>query len=128
VAEEEVIYIHLFIPGPGYGNMFNAAHSFRRLSCLALLCACAILLAWAAPAIAAVTNDSLGFLMVSQGRPISDLAVEQSETADFTDDPVLLFHNGCPDLHALTFLLHAAHLTEQIWSPAPPVRPPIVHA
>jgi hypothetical protein len=107
--------------------MTNAAYSSLRLSRLALLCACAILLAWAAPAIVAVADDSLGFLKVSQNYPVSDLAAEQSETADVTDDPVLLFSSGRSDLHPLSFSLPTTHLAKQVWSPTPPVRPPAIH-
>jgi hypothetical protein len=107
--------------------MTNAAHSSRRFSGLALLCACAILLAWAAPAIAAVTDDSLGFLQLGQNHPANDRAAEQSETPDVTDDPVLLFSSGRSDVQPLTFALHTAHLIKQTWTPAPPVRPPAIH-
>jgi hypothetical protein len=109
-------------------NMTSEVHLSSRLSWLALLCACMVMLAWAAPAIIAVTDDSLGLLQLNQNRPVSDLAVEQSETADVTDDLVLLFSSGRPDLHPLTFSLHTAPRTIQVWSPTPPVRPPVIHA
>ena len=109
-------------------DMLHATRLISRFSCLALLCACAILLAWAAPAIVAVTADSLEFLKLSQDHHVSDLAAEQLETADVTDDPMWLFISSRASVHPLAFSLYAAHLIKQIWAPAPPVRPPIVHA
>jgi hypothetical protein len=67
-------------------------------------------------------------LKVSQNHPVSDRAAEQSEKADGTDDPVLLFSSGRPDLQPLTFSLYATQLIKQIWTPTPPVRPPAIHA
>jgi hypothetical protein len=95
--------------------------------CLALLCACAILLAWAAPAITALLDDSLDLLNLNQNRPVSDRAAEQSETTDVTDDPVLLFYSSRSGLQPLAFSLHTARPIKQIWTPAPPVRPPAIH-
>jgi hypothetical protein len=108
--------------------MTHTAHSSRRLSGLALLCACAILLAWAAPVIAAVTVDSLEFLKLSQDHHVSDVAAEQAETSDASDDPVWLFSSSRAHLQPLTSSLCFTHLTKRTWTPAPPVRPPIVHA
>jgi hypothetical protein len=104
--------------------MTNATLSSRRLSCPALLCACAILLAWAAPAIVAVLPDPLDLMNLNQNHPISDRAAEQPETTDVTDDPVWLFSIGRAHLQLLAFSLQAAHLIKQAWTPAPPVRPP----
>jgi hypothetical protein len=104
-------------------DMTNVAHFPSRLSRLALLSVWIILLAWAAPAVVAVTGDLFGL-----GYPMDDRTAEQSETADVTDDPVLLFSSSRTDLQPLTFSLHATHLIKQTWAPAPPVRPPIIHA
>jgi hypothetical protein len=112
----------------GHDDMNSTIHTSCRLSSLALLCACAILLAWATPAINAMADDSLSLLRLQQNHPVSDLAVEQSETADAADDPVLLSSSRYPDLHPLMSLLHVVPLTRQIWSPTPPVRPPVIHA
>jgi hypothetical protein len=92
-----------------------------RFSWLALMSAVVVLFAWAAPADYAITGDLCG-----HSQPVNDLAAEQSETTDDTDDPVALFLSSHLDLYSLTLSLRSAHLVRQIWSPTPPVRPPIV--
>ena len=103
--------------------MTNVAHFSSRLHCLALLSVGMVLFAWAAPAVVALTGDILG-----HGQPMNDLAAEQSETMDVTDDPAVLFSSSRPDLQPLTSSFHTTHLIKPTWSPAPPVRPPIKHA
>ena len=82
-----------------------------------------VLFAWAAPAVVALTGDILGHI-----QPMNDLAAEQSETMDVTDDPAVLFSSSRPDLQPLTFSFHTTRLIKPIWSLTPPTRPPIVHA
>jgi hypothetical protein len=102
--------------------MTNPACSSRKFTYLTLLCACTIMLAWAAPTVADMTADLFGY-----GQPVNDLAAERSDTTDVTDDPVLLFSSSYADFHPLTFSLHTAHLVKQAWTPAPPIHPPVVH-
>jgi hypothetical protein len=108
--------------------MTRAAHSAPQLSYLALLCACAILLAWAAPVMSAVADEWPDLWPLPRNHSLSDLTVELSEATDVTDDPVLLSFSKRPALHSLISRLHAVPLIKQIWSPTPPVRPPDIHA
>ena len=101
--------------------MTNPTRLPARFSWLALLSVGVVLLAWATPAALAVTGDLIG-----HSQPVNDLAAEQSETTDDTDDPAMLFLSSHLGLYPLVLSLRSTHLVRQIWSPTPPVRPPIV--
>jgi hypothetical protein len=102
-------------------DMTHAAHVPSRLSRLALLSVWIVLLAWAAPAVVAVAVDLAGHSQL-----VADLAAEQSEITDVTDDPAVLLSSGRPGLHLLRLSLKLNNLAGQIWSPAPPLHPPTV--
>jgi hypothetical protein len=101
--------------------MTNLTGLPARFSWLALLSAGVVLLAWATPAAFVVAGD-----LFDHSQPVNDLAAEQSETTDDTDDPVALFLSSHLDLHPLRLLLRSTRLVREVWFPTPPVRPPIV--
>lgn len=107
-------------------DMTGMASLPLRLSWLAILCACAVLFAWAAPVLVDVIHDSLEFLKMNQSNRAGDLADSQAEALDVTDDLVMPVSIGVAGLHPLIFSLHASHPTYWTWSPTLPVRPPIV--
>ncbi len=90
-----------------------------RFDYLALLSVLIIMLAWAAPAVVAVTGEIWDY-----DQPADDPANEQTETTDVTDDPAVLFASGRPGLHALDLALPDHSLIKQTWSPSPPLHPP----
>ena len=104
--------------------MTYVAQLSSRPSWLALLCACIVMFAWAAPVLIVVPDGMPEFLKLSQDDQASDLTDSQAETAEATDDPVMFVSIDKAGLLLLTFALHAFHLTERAWSPTPPVRPP----
>ena len=86
---------------------------------LTLFCVLFILFAWAAPTAVAVIDELWDY-----DQPVIDLANEQTDTTDVTDDPAVLFANGRPGLHSLKFSLSDHASVKLAWSPAPPLRPP----
>ena len=101
--------------------MTNVANVPSRLPWLALLSVWIVLLAWAAPAVMAVTGDLFGYSQL-----VTDLAAEQSEITYVTDDLALLPSSGRPGLHLLRLSLQMHDLIKQVWSPAPPLHPPTI--
>lgn len=104
--------------------MTDKVHLSPRISWLALLCACTVMLAWLAPMLVVVSDDMPEFLKRSQDHQASELADVPAETEDASDDPVMFVAIDKAGLLPLTFALRASHLTEQAWSPASPVHPP----
>ena len=101
--------------------MTKVAHVPARLPWLALLSVWIVLLAWAAPAVIAVTRDVFG-----HDQLVTDPAAEQSEITDVTDDPAVLLSSGRPGLRLLRLSLQIHDLIKQVWSPAPPLHPPTI--
>lgn len=104
--------------------MINVSHLTSRPSWLALLCACMVMFAWAAPVLVIVTCDIPEFLKRSQDHQASDPADVPTEIEDTTDDPVMFVSIDTAGLLPLTSALLASRLTEGAWSPTSPVRPP----
>jgi hypothetical protein len=105
-------------------NMINITHFSLRLSSLALLCACMVMLAWAAPVLVVVSGDLPDILRLSQEHQASDPADVPIETEDASDDPILFLSAGKAHLLLLTFELRTSRVTEQTWAPPAPARPP----
>jgi hypothetical protein len=106
--------------------MTNLTVRPRSSSRLVLLCACVVVLAWAAPLLADAFDGSPHNQSMNTGQPATDLVVSHSQTVDVTDEPVILVSIGSTAVHMLTFSLRPVHLTKWTWSPLPPVRPPSV--
>ena len=102
--------------------MFNPACSSQKLSCLALLCVCALLFAWAAPVL--LSGALPDFLQHSQGQSASAPADASSEFEDTSDDPILFLAHGQPGLLPVMFALQSDQVLAEAWSPTAPVRPP----
>ena len=103
-------------------TMTTNTHPSARLSWLALLCACFVMLAWAAPVM--VADDMPDFLRYNQDHQMSDLADVPTELEDASDDPVLFVASSKTSLLPVTIVPQACHLTTAAWSPTSPVRPP----
>ncbi len=103
--------------------MTTEAHLSPRLSWLALLCAWLVVFAWAAPILVDASDDRPDILNQSQD-PASVPANVPPETEDASDDPVMFASIGKAGLLLLTVVLRASYLTERVWSPTLPVRPP----
>lgn len=86
---------------------------------LALFCVLACLLAWAAPVMAAVTDELWDY-----HQPVNEPANEQPEAPDVTDEPVALFAAGRLGGPSFKFLLSNHSFAILAWSPTPPLHPP----
>jgi hypothetical protein len=102
--------------------MRTITYHSARLSWLALLCACLVMLAWAAPAM--VSGDMPQLLQHGQDYPLSDPSEATTEAEDASDDPVLFVANSKTGLCPLASALQNHLLTSAAWSPTSPVRPP----
>ena len=105
--------------------MTNPAHFSTKIACVALLCVCAILLAWAAPVLLR-SGDTLEFLRRAQSQPANDPVELPAETDDTSDEPVMFASNSKTGLHPVTFAFQTYRLPDRTWSPTAPVRPPIL--
>ena len=90
------------------------------------MCACAVLLALAAPALIAAAGGSLDFLTVGQRAQENDADDSQSETTDLTDDSALPVTDSIVPRQPIVFSLNTSRPAEWAWSSTPPVRPPII--
>ena len=106
--------------------MTRVAFISLRFSGLALLCACTVLLAVAAPAFIVAAGGSLDFLSVGNRAQENDVDDSQSETSDLTDDSALPATVSIVPLQPIVLPLSTSRPAEWAWSSTPPVRPPIV--
>ena len=93
-----------------------------RLSWLALLCACLVMLALVAPVM--VADDMPELLKHSQDHQMSDPVGATTEAEDSSDDPVLFVASDKTGLLPIVFALQVQQLNSAAWSPASPVHPP----
>lgn len=100
--------------------MIHAAQfPLARSAGLALFCVLVMLLAWAAPAIVAVTDG-----LWDDRQPVNEPANEPSEAPDVTDEPVALFAASRPGWPSIEFPLSNYSCAKLAWSSAPPLHPP----
>lgn len=103
--------------------MTKPTHFFTKFSTVALVCICAILLAWVAPVIV-LACDVLEFLPRDQDQSGSDLVEAPPEIDDASDDPIALVAGSRPRNHSVSYTLQPHTLLNRAWSPAELVRPP----
>jgi hypothetical protein len=103
--------------------MTHSAGFSTKSSCAALLCVCALLLAWAAPAIM-LAGDVPEYLQRGQGRQASEPADAPAEMEDASDDPVAFVASSQPGHLPVTYTLQTDPLLDRAWSPTALVRPP----
>ena len=106
--------------------MTSVAFFSLRFSILALVCACAVLLALAAPTLIVAAGGSLDFLTVGHRAQENDADDSQSETTDLPDDSALPVIASIIPRQPIILSLNTSRPAEWAWSFTPPVRPPIV--
>jgi hypothetical protein len=103
--------------------MIDLAHPSTKFSCVALLCVCAMLLAWAAPLIM-FSGDMPEFLRRDHSRQAPEPVDAPAEIDDASDDPIALVAHDQPGNLPISYTLQTAALVDRAWSPTALVRPP----
>ena len=103
--------------------MFDTSRLSTKLSLVALLCVCAILLAWAAPLIIS-SGAAPEALLCGQSRQTAEPVEAPTEIEDASDDPIAFVANDRPGILPVVHILQTAVLVGQTWSPTALVPPP----
>ncbi len=106
--------------------MVSGASFPRRLSWLALLCACAVVLAWTVPLPADVLHSSRADWPLDSSQTVTDPTDTHAHVWETTDEPLILASIGATAIHCLIFSFPPVHPSAWAWSPLPLARPPIV--
>jgi hypothetical protein len=103
--------------------MTYSAHFSKKIAGAALVCVCAILLAWAAPAIV-LACDEPDFLSRGQSQQLPEPVEVPTEIEDASDDPIVSVAINKPGSLPAAYTLQPHALIDQNWSPTALVRPP----
>ncbi len=106
--------------------MVSGASFPRRLSWLALLCACAVVLAWAAPLLTDVLHSSRADWPLDSSQTVTDPIDTHAHVWEMADDPLILASIGVTAIHRLIFSIPPVQPSAWAWFPLPPARPPIL--
>ncbi len=96
----------------------------RRLSWLALLSVCAIVLAWAAPLLTDALHSFHAAWPLNSNQAVTDPHEAQAHLGEMLDEPLIFTSIGGTTLHRLMFSFWQAYLMFWAWSPLPLIHPP----